>query len=261
MNEAYDDAAEDLATLLLASTPVWPVEKTSRAIGLRRSAAAERIGRSQMRQGGQRSGLARQAVIRGAALAAAAAFTQGVSAEGPGSKDQVAEKNGIKYKFPPINRGDESARCKFKSSAMGQANAARDELFDLRECKMSGQDASGKDLSGAIMANGDFSKVNFRDAQLSKVFAKDANFDGADFSNGVLDRGLYDGASLKGAIFNNAVLSGSTFEGADLTDTDWSDALLGQQDQKKLCKEKLLKGENPKTGAPTRESAGCISKE
>lgn len=27
-------------------------------------------------------------------------------------------------------------RCMFKSSAMGQANAARDKLYDLRECDM-----------------------------------------------------------------------------------------------------------------------------
>ncbi len=28
------------------------------------------------------------------------------------------------------------SRCVFKSSAMGQANAARDKLYDLRECDM-----------------------------------------------------------------------------------------------------------------------------
>lgn len=29
-----------------------------------------------------------------------------------------------------------ASRCAFKSSAMGQANAARDKLYDLRECDM-----------------------------------------------------------------------------------------------------------------------------
>ena len=52
---------------------------------------------------------------------------------------------------------------------MGQANAARDSLYDLRECKMSGTDAAGFDISGALLADGDFSKVNFKETQLSKV--------------------------------------------------------------------------------------------
>ena len=52
---------------------------------------------------------------------------------------------------------------------MGQANAARDSLYDLRECQMGGTSANGFDISGALMAKGDFSKANFVEAQLSKV--------------------------------------------------------------------------------------------
>merc|ERR1719382_700060 len=143
------------------------------------------------------------------------------------------------------------------SSAMGQANAARDALYDLRECPMAGAKAGGFDLSGALMADGEFSKVDFKEAQLSKVYAPGAKFDGADFSNGILDRGFYKGASFRGTLFNNAVLSGSTFEEADLENSDFSEAYIGQFDQRKICKNPSLKGENPVTGAPTRESAGC----
>lgn len=162
----------------------------------------------------------------------------------------------IKYKFPPIDKKNPD-RCKFLSSAMGQANAARDSLYDLRECQMTGKDAEGFDLSGALMGDGDFSKVNFKEAQLSKVYAKGANFDGAVFTNGVVDRALFDGASLVGTIFGNTVLSGTSFEGANLQDADFTDAYLGDFDQRKLCKNKSLQGENPVTGAPTRASAGC----
>lgn len=105
---------------------------------------------------------------------------------------------------------------------MGQANAARDSLYDLRECKMNGKSASTFDLSGALMAKGDFSNVDFKETQLSKVsisvilldrpchlsslilpqvYAPEANFDGADFSNGVIDRAYFKGSSFKGAIF------------------------------------------------------------
>ena len=56
---------------------------------------------------------------------------------------------------------------------------------------------------------------------------------------------------------SNTVLSGSTFEEANLKDTDWSDSYLGDFDQRKICKNPTLGGENPTTGNPSRESAGC----
>lgn len=52
------------------------------------------------------------------------------------------------FKFPPVDNSDEN-RCVLKSSSMGQANAARDALFDLRQCKLSNVNAVGYDLSGA----------------------------------------------------------------------------------------------------------------
>ena len=56
----------------------------------------------------------------------------------------------IDYRLPPIDRSDAS-RCTIKSSSMGQSNAQRDKLFDLRECKLEGANAQGYDLSGVIM--------------------------------------------------------------------------------------------------------------
>ena len=53
---------------------------------------------------------------------------------------------------------------------MGQANAARDKLYDLRQCSLSGANAAGFDLSGVIMSQTDVSKANFREAQLSKGY-------------------------------------------------------------------------------------------
>jgi hypothetical protein len=52
------------------------------------------------------------------------------------------------FKFPPVDLSDKN-RCVLKGgSAMGQANAARDKLYDLRQCKLSGANAAGYDLSG-----------------------------------------------------------------------------------------------------------------
>ncbi|KAL1528139.1 hypothetical protein AB1Y20_009501 [Prymnesium parvum] len=171
----------------------------------------------------------------------------------------LADGDTASFRFPPIDRAKKN-RCTFASSAMGQANAARDSLYDLRECKMSSKDASTYDLSGALMADGDFSKVNFKEAQLSKVFAPGAIFDGADFTNGIVDRAYFKGASFEGAIFSNAVLSGSSFENANLKNADFTDAYIGDFDLRKLCKNPTLTGENPSTGAPTRESAGCANR-
>jgi hypothetical protein len=82
-------------------------------------------------------------------------------------------------------------RCEFRSSAMGQSNAARDKLYDLRECPMANSDASDKDIAGAIMLRGDFTNTKFKAATMSKVYADEAKFDGADFTNAVMDRGSY----------------------------------------------------------------------
>ena len=71
------------------------------------------------------------------------------------------------YKLPPIDFKDKN-RCQFISSNMGQANAARDKLNDLRQCDMRSQSAEGKDLSGIIAADADFSGVNFKETQISK---------------------------------------------------------------------------------------------
>jgi len=160
------------------------------------------------------------------------------------------------FQLPPIDKTDKT-RCEFKNSAMGQSNAAKDKLYDLRECDMSGQDAKGYDIAGAIMLQGNFEGVNFKEVTMSKVVAQKAKFDGADFSNAVMDRGTYKGSSFKGAVLANTVLSGSDFTGADLTDSDFSDAYMGDFDNRNLCKNPTLTGTNPTTGADTRASAAC----
>ena len=162
-----------------------------------------------------------------------------------------------KYKLPPIDRADPN-RCKLLSSSIGQANAARDKLYDLRECDLKGQDASGKDQSGMIASQADFSGVSFKEGQISKAYARDSKFVACDFTNAVVDRVAFDGSNMQKALFVNAVLSGTTFEGADLKDTDFSDAYLGPFDLKNICANPSLKGTNPVTGKDTRESAGCF---
>lgn len=161
------------------------------------------------------------------------------------------------FKLPPIDQSDKS-RCVLNSSKMGQANAARDKLYDLRECNLSGVKGSEYDLSGVIMTKTDVSNANFREAQFSKGYLRNSNFDGADFTNAIVDRATFQGSSLKGTIFANAVLTSTSFEGADVENADFTDSYIGDFDIKNLCKNPTLKGENPTTGADTRLSANCI---
>lgn len=164
-----------------------------------------------------------------------------------------------KFKLPPIDLADKN-RCTLSSSNIGQANAARDKLYDLRQCNLSGASAPGFDLSGVIMTKTDVSKVNFREAYFSKGFLADSNFDGADFTNAIVDRANFRGSSLRGTIFQNAVLTGTNFEDADLENADFTEAALGAFDLKTLCKNPTLKGENPTTGVDTAQSVGCFMK-
>mmetsp|Transcript_24719 Transcript_24719/g.67249 ORF Transcript_24719/g.67249 Transcript_24719/m.67249 type:complete len:237 (-) Transcript_24719:715-1425(-) len=193
-----------------------------------------------------------QGSLMRAAATAAVVFTLSAATPLPSQADGDTEK----FKFPPIDRTKKN-RCVFLSSAIGQANAARDSLYDLRECTMDGKAAEGFDISGALLAQGSFQKTNFKEAQLSKVYGPDANFDGADFTDGVVDRAFFKGSSFKGALFVNTVLTSTSFEDANLEDTDFTGAYLGQFDSRRLCKNPNLKGTNPKTQQDTRESAGC----
>jgi uncharacterized protein YjbI with pentapeptide repeats len=162
------------------------------------------------------------------------------------------------FKLPPIDYSDKS-RCVLNSSKMGQANAARDKLYDLRECNLSGVKGNEFDLSGVIMTDTDVSKGQFREAQFSKGYLRNSNFDGADFTNAIVDRATFKGSSLRGTIFTNAVLTATSFEGADVENADFTDAYIGDFDIRNLCKNPTLKGENPTTGADTRISANCVN--
>ena len=161
-----------------------------------------------------------------------------------------------KFSLPPIDYSDKN-RCVLNSSAMGQSNAARDKLYDLRQCALPNSKAAGFDLSGVIMTNTDVSGSNFKEAYFSKAYLHESNFAGADFSNAIVDRASFKGSSLKGTIFVNAVLTGTSFENANVEDADFTDAYIGDFDIRSLCRNPTLKGTNPTTGVDTRMSVGC----
>lgn len=162
------------------------------------------------------------------------------------------------FRLPPIDRKDLN-RCEMSSSSIGQANAGRDKLLDLRECDLKGKGAEGFDMSGIIASNADFSGVSFKEGQVSKGYMRNSKFVGCDFTNAVVDRVSFDGSDMTNAIFVNTVLSGTTFTDANLENTDFSDAYLGPFDLKNICSNPTLKGTNTLTKKDTKESAGCFN--
>lgn len=80
-------------------------------------------------------GLWSQGVTQWRKLAAASSLGAAVIVGGGNVIPVLADGGTTKFVLPPINK-EEKGRCEFKSSAMGQANAARDKLYDLRECDM-----------------------------------------------------------------------------------------------------------------------------
>jgi Pentapeptide repeats (8 copies) len=166
-----------------------------------------------------------------------------------------AATSGITMRLPPIDRSN-ATRCTPASSAIGQANAARDSLLDLRECDLRNSKLAGFDLSGAILENATLDGADLTEAQLSKGYIKDASLKGANFTNAILDRTFWNGSDLSGAVFANAVLSDATFDGANLENTDWSDAYVSDFTLRAICRNSSMAGTNA-NGNNTRESLGC----
>lgn len=161
-------------------------------------------------------------------------------------------------RLPPIDaKKSKKDRCKYKSSSMGQANAARDKILDLRECNMEGQSASKFDIAGALMNDGNFANSDYTSTTMTKIVAERANFDNAVFTDAICDRIDFNGASLKNVQFRNTELFAATFDGANLEGADFTDATLGEFQIINLCSNPTMKGKNAVTGVSTYKSAGC----
>lgn len=154
------------------------------------------------------------------------------------------------FRLPPIASDPNRCERGYTGNTIGQANAVSDKVLDLRQCVYKGANLSGKTLSGALMSEADYSDANLQEAVLTKAYAVGANFENADMTNAVVDRVDFDGANLRGVKFINAVVTGTTFEGADLSGSVWEDALVGNEDVKRLCLNPTLKGES-------RMGVGC----
>ncbi|PRW51057.1 Thylakoid lumenal kDa chloroplastic [Chlorella sorokiniana] len=147
-------------------------------------------------------------------------------------------------KLPPLDTDPNRCERAYVGNTIGQANAVSDKVLDLRFCKLSGANLRGKTLSGALIAGADLSGANLQEAVFTKAYAVGANLKGADLTNAVVDRMIFDKADLEGAQLVNTVITGTSFEGTNLKDANFEDALIGNEDAKRLCANPTLQGES-----------------
>lgn len=123
----------------------------------------------------------------------------------------------------------------------------------------------GKDFSGLNLTDSSFSKANLRQSNFSdanlrgvRFFAanlESANLSGADLTNATLDSARLIKANLTNAILEGAFAMNAKFDGAIVDGTDFTNILIRQDQEKKLCQ--LAKGTNPVTGRNTRDTLYC----
>jgi uncharacterized protein YjbI with pentapeptide repeats len=97
---------------------------------------------------------------------------------------------------------------------------------NLSEAHLSAVDFSHVDLSGADIADAWFSKAVFKDANLSKVEARRANFMDADLSGAILRGATLASAFMPKVLLSTADLSGANLNLANLEDADFSGATM-----------------------------------
>ena len=121
------------------------------------------------------------------------------------------------------------------------------------------------DLSGRDLTDSSFTHTNFRNSNLSNtdlrgvsLFAanlESTNLSGANLTNATLDSARFIKANLTNAVLSGAFAANARFDSAIIDGADFTDVLLRQDEQDKLCK--VAKGTNPTTGRETRATLLC----
>ncbi|KAJ8604822.1 hypothetical protein CTAYLR_001024 [Chrysophaeum taylorii] len=130
-----------------------------------------------------------------------------------------------------------------------------------------GATIAGEDFSNGQYANKDFSGVdaagtNFKNSKLRGARFFKADVAGADFSGSDLTAASFEGANLDGTKLTGSVCEGSAFSQTletvgDISQVDFTDAVIRQDINRRLCERSDAKGVNPTTGVSTRDSLFC----
>ena len=145
-------------------------------------------------------------------------------------------------------------------AALSFVNASPALALDYNKESLVNADFSGRDLTDSS-----FTKANLRNSNLSNTnlqgvsfFAanlESANLEGANLTNATLDAARLIKVNLTNAVLEGAFAANAKFDGAIIDGADFTDVLLRQDEQDKLCK--VAKGTNPTTGRETRKTLFC----
>ena len=122
---------------------------------------------------------------------------------------------------------------------------------DFRDQNLLTAQFTNVDLSKSIFEGMDLRGSVFNGANL-----KGANLKGVDLTNGLAYVSSFQEANLEDAILAEAIMLRTSFKGAQITGADFTLAVLDNEQIVALCE--VAAGVNPKTGASTRESLGCL---
>ncbi len=125
----------------------------------------------------------------------------------------------------------------------------------LVEADFSGRDLTDSSFTKANLRSSNFSHSNLRGVSFFAANLESGNFQGSDLSNATLDSARLVKANLTNAVLEGAFAASAKFDDAIIDGADFTDVLLRQDEQDKLCK--IAKGTNPTTGRNTRDTLFC----
>jgi uncharacterized protein YjbI with pentapeptide repeats len=131
---------------------------------------------------------------------------------------------------------------------------------DYNKASLINADFSGRALTDSSFTKANLRGSNFSDSNLQGVSFFGANLERASFERANLSYATLDSARFVDTNFTHAVLEGAfafnaNFEGAVIDGADFTDVLLRQDVQEKLCE--VAQGTNPTTGRNTRDTLEC----
>ncbi|MBD2465019.1 pentapeptide repeat-containing protein [Oscillatoria sp. FACHB-1407] len=137
---------------------------------------------------------------------------------------------------------------------------ANAEATDYNKQFLVGADFSGRSLTDDSFTKANLRYSNFSHSDLRGVSFFGANLEGANLEGATLSYATLDSARFVETNLTNAVLEGAfafnaNFDGATIDGADFTDVLLRQDVQERLCE--IAQGTNPTTGRNTRETLEC----
>ena len=138
----------------------------------------------------------------------------------------------------------------------GTAQAADYNREALLERDFSNQDLTDSSFTKANLRQSNFSHSNLQGVSFFGANLERVNLEGADLRNATLDSARLVDANLMNAVLEGAFAFNAQFDRAMIDGADFTDVLLRDDVQQKLCKSAT--GTNPTTGRQTAESLECF---